>query len=281
VDIRTGVIVKRIVPQGDCWLVTYLKSDVVQTVKARFIVAADGANSLVRKQILPEYGTPEKYISVQQWFNIDCDMPYYTGLFDSSITDYYAWTIQKGKQLIFGAALAYEPSKASEVMKQFGALKQKASHYLNLDLDVPVKTESAFISRTTSLRGLRFAAQIKMKSGNLLGMALIGEAAGATSPTSAEGFSYAFKTSLGLFNALESGLDHVELRYDLSCDSIRANLLSKQMKSPGMYVPRLRNTIMRSGIGALRGAQKTTPYKASDHTCEQSPSFHTASSHGH
>ena len=37
--------------------------------------------------------------------------------------------------------------------------------------------------------------------------ALIGEAAGATSPTSAEGFSYAFKSSLYLAEELKIGFE--------------------------------------------------------------------------
>lgn len=278
VDTRTGVVVNRVRAVQDHWVVDYFKDGVLHTIMAKFLVAADGASSTIRKQVLPEYAMPKKYISIQKWYDLAAEMPYYTGIFDSSITDYYSWTIQKGDKLILGTALPY---KATLPHEAFNRLETKVSDYLGLKLGNPIKTEGAFIDRSTHLNMLRFAAQINMADGNRLSLALIGEAAGATSPTSAEGFSYAFKTSLKLFKAFEGGLEHAALRYEMSCDAIRINILLKQMKSPGMYAPRLRHFVMKTGISALKEHEGAIPYRASDRTCAQSPSFHKASLHGH
>lgn len=32
-------------------------------------------------------------------------MPYYTGIFDSEVTDYYSWIIQKNDEMILGTAV--------------------------------------------------------------------------------------------------------------------------------------------------------------------------------
>lgn len=231
VEIHTGVIVRRIRPVNDYWEVTYSKEHETQTIKAKFLVAADGATSITRNQILPEYKMPKKYISIQKWYELTTEVPYYTGIFDSSITDYYSWTIQKGDKLILGTALPMNKHNLETTEPPhitFERLETKISDYLGLKFGKPVKTESAFISRSTDIKSLRFAAQVKMITGTRLSLALLGEAAGATSPTSAEGFSYALKTSLKLFKALENGLEHAALRYDLSCDAIRFNLLTKK-----------------------------------------------------
>lgn len=284
VETHTGVVVRRIRPVNDHWEVTYSNDGETHTIEAKFLVAADGASSITRSQILPEYKMPKKYISIQKWYDMSTEMPYYTGIFDSSITDYYSWTIQKGDKLILGTALPYNKRNTDTTESphaSFERLEAKISDYLGIKLGHPVKTEGAFINRSTTIKALRFAAQIKMNNGQRLSLALLGEAAAATSPTSAEGFSYAFITSLKLYKALENGLEHAAIRYEMSCDAIRINLLMKQIKSPGMYVPRLRHMVMKTGIGAIDDIEPPILYKASDRTCGQNPSFHKASLHGH
>lgn len=81
---------------------------------------------------------------------------------------------------------------------------------------------------------------------------IIGEAAGAISPSSAEGISYALKSSLYLAQSLEEGIDGFLDRYKRNVKDIRLNLLLKNLKSPVMYNPFLRKLAMESGIQSIR-----------------------------
>ncbi len=253
IDKHVGDVVSSIHVKDDHWEVHLNQGKTI--LRAQFLVAADGANSLVRRTVLSEYAKPEKYISIQKWYPIASTTPYYTGIFDSTITDYYSWTIQKGNQLILGTALPLNGPHADtpkERLQKFELLREKTANYLGVSLETPFTTEGAFIERSTSVRQLRFASRLNLSSGGKLSMALLGEAAGATSPTSAEGFSYALDTSLKLYESLKQGLEFAELRYDLSCDHIRRNIFLKNLKSPAMYSKNIRNLVMKSGIGSLK-----------------------------
>ena len=258
VEKRCGMVVKDIYAMDGYWEVHYKDlENKTHIVQSKFLVGADGANSLVKRRCIPEVPDGEKkgskkYFSIQKWYPIDETLPYFTGIFDSTITDYYSWTIQKGKYLILGTAIPCDDDFGSSADAMFTRLQHKVSKHLGIALDAADKTEGAFIERSQLPGDLCFSATIKVINGSKLPLALIGEAAGATSPTSAEGFSYGLTTSLKLFKALESGLKHAEKRYDLSCNSVRRNLMLKRLKSPAMYWPKVRGAVMVSGLTAIK-----------------------------
>lgn len=258
IDKRCGMIVKDIYAMDGYWEVHYLDLDgILQNVQAKFLVGADGANSLVKRRCLTPANEDverrsKKYFSIQKWYPIDETLPYFTGIFDSTITDYYSWTIQKGKHLILGTAIPCDDDFGGAANALFIKLKHKVSKHLGIALEEADKTEGAFIERSQLQSDLRFSALVKVVNGTSLPLALIGEAAGATSPTSAEGFSYGLTTSLKLFKALKGGLKHAEKRYDLSCNSVRRNIMMKRFKSPAMYWPKLRGAVMVSGLTAIK-----------------------------
>ncbi|MDW7662150.1 MAG: FAD-binding protein [Bacillota bacterium] len=257
VEKHLGEVVGAIHINDDHWEIHINQSKTI--LKSKFLVAADGANSFVRRTVLGEYAGPEKYISIQKWYPVSSTTPYYTGIFDSEITDYYSWTIQKGNRLILGTALPLSGPHAvtpKERLAKFDLLREKTADYLGISLETEVKTEGAFLERSTSVRQLRFASRLGLSTGKKLSLALLGEAAGATSPTSAEGFSYALDTSLKLYESLTHGLESAELRYELSCDSIRRNIFLKNLKSPAMYSKNIRKLVMKSGIGSLKDLNK-------------------------
>lgn len=263
IDMRCGMLVKDIYAMDGYWEVHYkdLESE-TQIVQAKFLIGADGANSLVKRRCLPptneEAGRgSKKYFSIQKWYPIDETLPYFTGIFDSTITDYYSWTIQKGKHLILGTAIPCDDDFGGAADALFTKLKHKVSRHLGIALDEADKTEGAFIERSQLQSDLCFSASVKVLNGSRLPLALIGEAAGATSPTSAEGFSYGLTTSLKLFNALKGGLKHAEKRYDLSCNSVRRNLMMKRLKSPAMYWPKVRGVVMASGLTSIKTEVET------------------------
>jgi len=76
--------------------------------------------------------------------------------------------------------------------------------------------------------------------------------AGDSSPTSAEGFSYAFKTALYLAEELKTGIEGIENRYQRRCKKIEWNLMAKHLKSPAMYHKGFRKMVMKSGLTSVK-----------------------------
>jgi flavin-dependent dehydrogenase len=102
-----------------------------------------------------------------------------------------------------------------------------------------LKRNGAFIVRPVS------TSQILLGQDNL---ALIGEAAGWISPTSAEGLSYAFRSALALAKSLEENSAHFLQAYARNSRSLFMNIRLKNLKAPFMYNPFLRKAAMKSGL---------------------------------
>lgn len=245
-------LVKSLKRLDEGWQVSYVTKGQVHHVTTKFLVVADGAKSFLRARIAPDHPKPKTYISKQVWYPLKTHMPYYTGIFDQEITDYYSWTIQKGNALILGTAIPY----GQAVHQPFEVLRQKVEAYLGHPLSHPIKTEGAFIERSEKGSQLLFA---------MPGVAFIGEAAGLTSPTSAEGFSHAFRSSMSLAKALSSGLEGAEKRYQHESRVAYVILFKKVLKKPAMYNRFIRKWVMKSGLTALDLEpipQKGDPYDA-------------------
>jgi geranylgeranyl reductase len=211
--------------------------------KTKIIVGADGASSRLRKIISKNKGInthapDEIYIAIQEWFKCSSQMPYYTAVFDEEITDFYSWLIPKDDCLLLGSAL----KPRDNTREKYCMLKRKLTQ-LGLNFDNRIETESAYICRTRRMS--HFCAGID-------GITLIGEAAGAISPSSAEGISYALKSSLYLAQSLEKGMDGYFGRYENAMKDIKLNLIFKNLKSPAMYNPLLRQLAMRSGLRCIK-----------------------------
>lgn len=208
------------------------------SAKTRVIVGADGAFSKIRQAINKDTNMPEKYFSIQEWFESTDDMPYFTAIFDEEISDFYSWVIPKDKYLLVGAAL--KPKENTRV--KYNLLKSKLTK-LGFIFDNRLKTEGAYINRPRKVSQLCAGRE---------GIALVGEAAGAISPSSAEGISYALKSALYLAESLEEGIDGFLDRYNQRIRGIKLNLLIKNLKSPAMYDPFLRKIAMKSGLQSIQ-----------------------------
>jgi flavin-dependent dehydrogenase len=79
-------------------------------------------------------------------------------------------------------------------------------------------------------------------------VALVGEAAGFVSPSSAEGISYALDSAALLARALGPGLSGWAERYRTATGPLRRSLLVKTLKVPFLYAPPLRRLAMWSGL---------------------------------
>ncbi|NCA68425.1 MAG: hypothetical protein EOM87_10255 [Clostridia bacterium] len=222
-------------PEG--YEVKFIQNGREVTEKTRVIIGADGAFSRIRKSICNDKNTPETYIAIQEWFEAADNISYFTAIFDEEISDFYSWIIPKEKCLLLGSALTPKDNAGDKI----DSLKAKLKRY-GFNFDNKIKTEGAYIYRPKQTSQL-FAGKDNI--------ALVGEAAGAISPSSAEGISYALKSSLYLAQSLEEGLNGFLKRYNDKLEDIKLNILIKNLKCPAMYNHFLRYCIMKSGIQSI------------------------------
>jgi len=218
--------------------IRYVYNGEERSAKTRVIVGADGALSRLRKSISKGINIPEQYIAIQEWFACPYIIPYFTAIFDEEISDFYSWIIPKEKYLLLGSAL----SPRDNTWEKYNRLKTKLTE-LGFNFENKVRREGAHICRPKKLSQFYPGRDC---------IALVGEAAGAISPSSAEGISYALRSSLYLAESLEEGIDGFLDRYKQKVKDIKLNLLIKNLKSPAMYNPFLRNLAMKSGLQSIK-----------------------------
>ena len=209
-----------------------------ETIEGKVLVGADGAYSMVRRKLFPFAVEPHRYLALQEWFPADKMLPYYSAIFEPSITDFYSWIIPKERFLILGSAL----SPGKNVSQNFLKLKKQLGNY-GFNLGESVKQESAALLRPGGSR------EIQTGSGQAV---LIGEAAGLISPSSAEGLSYAFVSALLASKALSGGLHDPATRYHRMTASLRRNINRKRIKSAIIYYAPTRRAIMASGFSTIK-----------------------------
>jgi len=238
VDIRTGCRLQSYAAQNNGFKLSLGHRKKTFAEKAKILIGADGAQSKIRRQAAARHPFPQKYVAIQEWVERKNDFPYFTSIFDHNITDYYCWTIPKGNYLLIGAALPYKKQTA----EKFARLKATLSRY-----GVPFG-KTIFKEGTLILRPLKQNQLFVGKQG----IAMLGEAAGWISPSSAEGISYAFRSALMLADALHSSPDGFEKRYHEKTAKLRKNIFLKNLKSSVIFNPLLRKWIMNIGIQSIR-----------------------------
>jgi geranylgeranyl reductase len=239
-DVRHGCIFKSYEKRSNCFSVKFMYRDKIYEEDARFIVGADGARSRVRLYTCPNSAMPRMYVALQEWYEARNPLPYFSAIFDREVTDFYSWLIPKDKSLILGAALSID----REIHRKFETLRKRLHRYGYL-LEKRIKRKSGICARPMT------AFQICPGKN---GVALVGEAAGWISPSSAEGLSYAFRSAVCCADAINGGIDDVDrvgTRYRRLCHSLFMNIWLKNAKSPFMYWPVLRNIVMRLGVRSV------------------------------
>jgi len=235
VKIVNGSIYKSHDVQEDYVSIRYTKDGKDYTEKAKIIVGADGAFSRVRKTTFHQHKYPKKYVAIQEWFENNKKVNYYGAIFDRDITDFYSWIIPKENFIIVGSAIPLD----WDAHKKFELMKLKLKDY-GFELNRSIRKNGTHLLRPLS------NDQITIGSGRV---ALIGEAAGFISPSSAEGMSYAFKSALALSKALNQGIESSWLKeYYKNTSGLRKNIAFKNLKSPFMYNKIMRKYIMKSRI---------------------------------
>lgn len=238
VDIKLGSEFKKYEREEDCFKITFADKNNTYIDKTKVLVGADGASSSIYKQAISKHHLRKAYFAIQEWVEADNNkFPYFSTIFDPEITDFYCWTIPKGEHLIIGAAL----NPTDKASGKFLLLKEKLEDF-GYKFGKPKKREGAFILRPVRICQLSAGTE---------GIALLGEAGGWISPSSAEGISYAFRSAIILSDVLNASLENFEKRYCKKLKCLTRNIFTKNLKSHFIFNPWLRKLVMKLGFRSI------------------------------
>ncbi len=225
----------------DCYKVSYRNNQgEIHSIKAKYLIGADGAKSIVRNTFFPEYKF-RKYVAIQQWFEECHPNPFYSCIFDAETSDCCSWSVSKDNSFIFGGAF-----KQKDCRKMFELQKDRLKRY-GFKFGTPIKTEACLVMRPKSISNFCSGRN---------DIFLLGEAAGLVSPSSLEGISSAIISAKKLSDVFNSGATDKNKLYRLKIMPQILKLFFKLFKCHFMYNPFLRMLVMKSGLNSIKVIEK-------------------------
>ncbi|WP_100064945.1 FAD-binding protein [Miniphocaeibacter massiliensis] len=234
VDVIDNSRVTSLIKNKDSFLISYIENGAEKTIASKYIVGAEGANSIVRKTFFKT--SIRQYIAIQKSYIAKDKTPYYICFFDNSITDCYGWINVKDDLIQLGVALPKKHSRENFDKIEDIFIKR------GFPFENPIHTESCLVNRPKSLKELEIGRE------NIF---LIGEAAGFISTSSLEGISFAMESAYRLAKSFTQSED-VYTNYRKNVRKLKLKVLKKLIKTPFIYNPFLRKLIMKSGVTSLK-----------------------------
>ena len=240
VDIINGAICKKIEKNKDGYKIHYMQGSKSFEETAKIIIGADGANSVIRNTLYPNSNII-RYVSIQEWYENEIELPIYTSIFDKKLGKSYSWTISKNQYFIVGGAFPEETCN-----ENFEELKAKLSKKgYKFSKDKLVKREGCYVYLSNAFNSVHIGKD---------NIYLIGEAAGMISPSSLEGISYAMDSGRILAEVLNKQLLNSNHDFFRKTLRLRTKLKLKIIKRPFMYNGLLRKLVMKSGLKSIKKA---------------------------
>lgn len=210
-----------------------------KSLKTKIIIGCDGAGSIVRKKMFNDLKMNVKnYYAIQHVYEYSKYNSNYYAIFDKNLTDYSGWAFPKNGTFSIGMAFKQESEGNRFFDILIGKLEKKG-----MKLGKLIKKEGALLLRPSGI------PKVYAKKDNTAFLA--GEAAGYISPSSAEGFSFAFNSACALAEAFKKG-GNISKNYCKLTLKLRIKLILKIIKARLMYNQYIRKIVMALRINTIR-----------------------------
>jgi flavin-dependent dehydrogenase len=206
-------------------------------LSCRFLIAADGGGSLMRRLLSPEKKL-RTYTAVQEHFHFSDPPRGYACFYDRLSTDACGWSLVKDDVFIVGGAFQKEGSGEA-----FSAFKARVFAHYGLSDEKPLFREACPVV---------FPKLFGTVTAGMFRFALAGEAAGLISASSFEGISYAIESGRLLAQALNIKSFDALPAYRRALLPLRLKVFFRVLKAKVLNTPILRRLIMKSKIGSVQ-----------------------------